>query len=172
MAGLVLSRSRQELAPRPESRLVLGARDAQSGAASKSDIKISGCPNGCGQHHVASIGLQGGVRKVGDKLVPQYHLMLGGGVSGKGAVFGRLVARIPARRIPEAVDRLLAHFDGHRTAGEDPRAFFQRLGLEEAKGLVADLALLDEKSATADDFIDLGSTTPFEVIAGESECAV
>jgi sulfite reductase beta subunit-like hemoprotein len=43
-------------------------------------IKISGCPNGCGQHHIAGIGFQGSVRKLGDKVVPQYFVMLGGGV--------------------------------------------------------------------------------------------
>ena len=149
----------------------LTAKHADDGPAANADIKISGCPNGCGQHHVSAIGLQGGVRKVGEKLVPQYHLLLGGGVDGNGATFGRLVARIPARKIPEAVDRLLAHFEHHRAAGEDPRAFFTRLKLEDAKQLVADLAVLDAASATADDYVDLGSTVPFEVVATEGECA-
>ena len=42
-------------------------------------IKISGCPNGCGQHHIASIGFQGSVRKVGPRAVPQYFVLVGGG---------------------------------------------------------------------------------------------
>ncbi|MGH6692750.1 MAG: nitrite/sulfite reductase, partial [Gammaproteobacteria bacterium] len=57
------------------------------------DIKISGCPNGCGQHHVAAIGFQGSVRKVGDKALPQYFVLVGGGavVVALGAVgFGPL----------------------------------------------------------------------------------
>jgi sulfite reductase (NADPH) hemoprotein beta-component len=149
----------------------LTAKGADDGAAASADIKISGCPNGCGQHHVSAIGLQGGVRKIGEKLVPQYHLLLGGGVDARGAAFGRLVARIPARRIPEAVDRLLAHFEQHRSAGETPRAFFTRLKLEDAKALVADLAVMDEQTAGPDDFVDLGSTVPFEVVASEGECA-
>ncbi|MFT3843234.1 MAG: nitrite/sulfite reductase [Myxococcaceae bacterium] len=149
----------------------LKAKAADDGAAANADIKISGCPNGCGQHHVSAIGLQGGVRKIGEKLVPQYHLLLGGGVDARGATFGRLVARIPARRIPEAVDRLLAHFEKHRTPGEDPRAFFTRVKLEDAKALVGDLAVLDDATATPDDFVDLGSTVPFEVVAGDGECA-
>ena len=48
-------------------------------------IKISGCPNGCGQHHIAGLGFQGSIRKVGDKAVPQYFVMLGGGVDEHGA---------------------------------------------------------------------------------------
>lgn len=136
----------------------------------QTDIKVSGCPNGCGQHHVSAIGLQGGVRKVGDHLVPQYHLLIGGQVDKSGASFGRLVARIPARKIPEAVDRLIAHYDA-RGGGESPRDFFRKLDLAEAKKLVGDLAELNESTAKPEDFIDLGSTVQFKVVAGDGECA-
>jgi sulfite reductase (ferredoxin) len=135
------------------------------------DIKVSGCPNGCSQHHVAAIGLQGGVRKVGGQLAPQYHLTIGGGVDGAGARFGRLVAKVPARRVPEAVDRLIAHCAAHRGASESPRAYFQRLNLKEARRLVADLADLNEQNARAEDFVDLGSSVKFEVVALDGECA-
>ena len=60
------------------------------------NIRISGCPNGCGQHHVGSLGFQGSVRKVGGKAVPQYFVLVGGGVSNEGAHFGKVVAKIPA----------------------------------------------------------------------------
>ena len=71
------------------------------------DIKISGCPNGCGQHHIAGLGFQGSVRKVGDKAVPQYFVMLGGGVDD-----GRRHVR-PARREGAGP----AHPAGGRAAG-------------------------------------------------------
>src|ERR687898_877380 len=76
-------------------------------AAPDVHIKISGCPNGCGQHHVAGIGFQGSIRKVGDRAVPQYFVMLGGGAGPEGASFGRLTAKIPARRVPDAIQRLV-----------------------------------------------------------------
>jgi sulfite reductase (NADPH) hemoprotein beta-component len=69
------------------------------------DIKVSGCPNGCGQHHIAAVGFQGSLRKVDGKPAPQYFVMVGGGVSVDGATFGRLVAKIPARRGGIAVER-------------------------------------------------------------------
>src|SRR5262249_45400054 len=75
-------------------------------AADGTRIKISGCPNGCGQHHVATIGFQGSVRRLGARAVPQYFVMVGGGAHESGAVFGRLAAKIPARRITEAAERL------------------------------------------------------------------
>lgn len=137
--------------------------------AAQADIKISGCPNGCGQHHVSTIGLQGGVRKIGDQLVPQYHLLIGGGVDRDGAHFGRLVARIPARKIPLAVDRLIAHYEATAQEGESPRMFFRRMELAEAKKLVAGLAELTEATATPEDFVDLGSSVAFKVVAGEGE---
>ena len=83
-------------------------------AAGYADIKISGCPNGCGQHHVASIGFQGSIRKLGDRAVPQYFVMVGGGADGEGASFGRVAAKIPARRAPEAVDRLVGLYQAER----------------------------------------------------------
>ena len=102
-------------------------------------IKISGCPNGCGQHHVAAIGFQGSIRKLGDRVVPQYFLMLGGGAGQDAASFGRLTAKIPARRVPEAVDRLLKLYEEEHTTGETAPAFFHRVDLALAKAAVADL---------------------------------
>ena len=61
----------------------LRARPELVAAAPGLDIKISGCPNGCGQHHIAGIGFQGSVRKVGGRAVPQYFVMVGGGVDGR-----------------------------------------------------------------------------------------
>ena len=98
------------------------------------DIKISGCPNGCGQHHIAGLGFQGSVRKVGDKAVPQYFVMLGGGVDGGRASFGRIAAKVPARRIPEAVDRLVALYTAEGGPGETARSFFRRLEVPAGEG--------------------------------------
>jgi len=112
------------------ARLIEEGLETQPGlgrAASDVHIKISGCPNGCGQHHVASIGFQGSIRKRGDRPVPQYFMMLGGGAGPDGASFGRLTAKIPARRIPEAVNRMLRLYEEERTSGETATAFFLRV---------------------------------------------
>src|SRR5690606_23209572 len=79
------------------------------------DIKVSGCPNGCGQHHIAAVGFQGSLRKIDGKPAPQYFVMVGGGVSVDGATFGRLAAKIPARRGPAAVERLAEYYAAERT---------------------------------------------------------
>ncbi|HEX8111596.1 MAG TPA: hypothetical protein VF516_27890, partial [Kofleriaceae bacterium] len=67
-------------------------------AARGLDVKVSGCPNGCGQHYIAGIGFQGGMRKVTGRPAPQYLVYVGGGIRADGADFGRLLGKVPARR--------------------------------------------------------------------------
>ena len=134
-------------------------------------IKISGCPNGCGQHHVAGIGFQGSIRKVGDRVVPQYFVMLGGGVDGEHASFGRIAAKVPARRLTETVDRLLTLYRAERTDGEQPAPFFRRVEAGRIKSLLADLETMNVNDTTPDDFIDLGDTTTFVPEVMDGECA-
>jgi sulfite reductase (NADPH) hemoprotein beta-component len=73
----------------------LAARPDHVAAAGDLDVKISGCPNGCGQHHVAGLGFQGSARRVGGKAAPQYFVMVGGGVHDGGARFARLAPGRP-----------------------------------------------------------------------------
>ncbi|MCI0343701.1 MAG: nitrite/sulfite reductase [Planctomycetales bacterium] len=138
-------------------------------------IKVSGCPNGCGQHLIAGIGFQGGVRKVGGRPVPQYHLFLGGGPRGDGTAIARLVAKIPARRIPEAVEGLIGLYDAEKSPGEEPNPFFARVPPDRVRDLLRDLGEMDEATARPEDFADLGEegeeAKPFEVVAMKGECA-
>ena len=134
------------------------------------DIKMSGCPNGCGQHHIAGIGFQGSVRKVGDRALPQYFVMLGGGVDDSGASFGRLAAKVPARRMPQVVERLVRLYIDERNPGEPARAFFRRIDLKRIKGLLSDLETLLPENAAPEDFIDLGESAEFKVETQEGEC--
>jgi sulfite reductase (NADPH) hemoprotein beta-component len=136
------------------------------------DIKISGCPNGCGQHHIATIGFQGSLRKVGGRAVPQYFIQVGGGIDPDGTTFGRLAAKVPARRAPEALERLVRLYARERQPGQSPVAFFRTLAVPAVKALLADLETLTPDTATAADFIDLAETTPFRPETTEGECAV
>jgi sulfite reductase (NADPH) hemoprotein beta-component len=139
--------------------------------ASDATIKISGCPNGCGQHHVATIGFQGSVRKLGDRVVPQYFLMLGGGQAQDGACFGRLTAKIPARRVPEAIDRLLHLYQEERSHGESARTFFHRVDVARAKAAVADLEQLTPEDVLPQDYIDPGEDRAFNPEVMDGECS-
>ncbi|MBI4263542.1 MAG: nitrite/sulfite reductase [Acidobacteria bacterium] len=135
------------------------------------DIKISGCPNGCGQHHIAAIGFQGSVRKVGGRAVPQYFVLVGGGTTEAGASFGRVVSKIPARRLTEAVDRLIVLYRVRRQDGESLGAFFRRVPPAVASDALKDLAELQPQDTTADDYIDLGESQAFAPEVMDGECA-
>ena len=135
------------------------------------DIKISGCPNGCGQHHIAAIGFQGSVRKVGDRALPQYFVLVGGGSTDSGASFGRVVSKIPVRRLTTAIDRLLTLYQERRTPGESLGAFFRRIPAAIATDALKDLAELRQDETTADDWVDLGETHTFETVVMDGECA-
>ena len=145
----------------------LRARPALAGGASDLSIKVSGCPNGCAQHHVAGIGLQGSARRLGDGAIPQYFVLLGGGVANGEARFGRLAAKIPARRVPAAVERLLALHRAEAAPNESATAFLARLDLARAKEALRDLTEISEASAGPDDHVEPGEEGPFKVGEGE-----
>jgi sulfite reductase (NADPH) hemoprotein beta-component len=158
---------------------VQNALSAATGAAADAvkaseslDIKISGCPNSCGQHHVAALGFHGTMRRVGGQTVPEYQLHLGGGIAREGATFGRQIVKLPARRVPDAVIRLLELYQKERTEGEAPLAYFRRVEPDVVKKAVADLAEFDAATAKAEDWLDHGDETPFKVAIGQGECAV
>jgi sulfite reductase (NADPH) hemoprotein beta-component len=140
-------------------------------AADGAQIKISGCPNGCGQHHIATFGFQGSVRRLGGKAVPQYFVMVGGGTTNAGATFGRTAAKIPARRIPEVVDRLIALYQREKAAEESAPSFFQRVDLARVTLELQDLQRLTAEDAEALDFVDLAETGEFAPEVMDGECS-
>jgi len=140
-------------------------------SAGPADIKISGCPNGCGQHHVASIGFQGSIRRVGARAIPQYFVMVGGGADAEGAVFGRVAAKIPARRCPEAVERLVAMYRDERRDGEPLAEFFRRVDLARVRSALSDLERMSEADARPEDFIDLAEDRDFAPEVMDGECS-
>jgi sulfite reductase beta subunit-like hemoprotein len=135
------------------------------------NIKISGCPNGCGQHHVAGIGFQGSLRKVGGRPAPHYFVMVGGGTTPAGTTFGRHAATIPARRCDAAVERLVQLFRDEHQPGESALGFFQRVELGAVKTALQGLDRLSPDDAQPEDFIDLAEQTAFDPTVQEGECS-
>ena len=138
-------------------------------------IKMSGCPNGCSQHHVADIGFYGASIKVGEHTIPAYIPHVGGVYEGGSVEFGhRLKLRLPAKRVPEAIERWIRHYEGERSGEEETfRGFAERVGTGDLEDLVRDLAMpADFGIETMNQFIDWNRDVPFQVIRGEGECAV
>jgi sulfite reductase beta subunit-like hemoprotein len=137
-------------------------------------IKMSGCPNGCGQHHIADIGFYGASIKVGEHTIPAYIPHVGGTYEGGDVEYGhRLKARLPAKRVPEAVERWIRFYESDREEGEPFKAFVERVGTQEFEAQVKDLTLpIEFNLDNMNYFIDWTKKVPFEVVRGEGECAV
>ena len=137
------------------------------------NIKMSGCPNGCSQHHIGSIGFYGASLKLGERTMPAYipHL---GGRSQADATFGkRLKARIPAKRVPEAVERWLRFYESERSDGELFADFVERIGTEDFEKQIKDLTMPAEFDLdNMLQFVDWSRSEPYKVERGEGECAV
>ena len=137
-------------------------------------IKMSGCPNGCSQHHIANIGFYGASIKVGEHTVPAYVAHIGGRYEGGEVIYGqRLKVRLAAKRVPEAVERWLRLYEAERTEGEEFNAFAERVGTTRFEDEVRELAMPIEFSLeNMSHFIDWQRKEPFQVIRGEGECAI
>jgi sulfite reductase beta subunit-like hemoprotein len=150
------------------------AMDISDELTRRVNVKISGCPNGCGQHHVGSIGFTGASIKVGEHTIPAYIPHVGGVFEGGDVKFGtRLKLRLPAKRVPDAIERWIGHYESNRNDGEEWNDFAERVGTAELEALVKDLSMpVDFGLETMNTFIDWNRNVPFEVIRGEGECAV
>jgi sulfite reductase beta subunit-like hemoprotein len=137
-------------------------------------VKMSGCPNGCSQHHIANIGFYGASLKVGDRQMPAYIPHVGGNYEGGEVVFGqRLKSRLPAKRVPEAVERWIRMYEAERNDGEEFNAYAERVGTEPFEAAVKELTLpVDFSLETMQEFIDWNRSSPYKVERGEGECAI
>jgi sulfite reductase beta subunit-like hemoprotein len=137
-------------------------------------IKMSGCPNGCGQHHIGTIGFYGASLKVGERQMPAYIPHIGGRATDGDIAFGkRLKSRLPAKRVPDAVERWLRMYEAERSEGENFEAYAERVGNERFEAEAKDLTLPAEFSLeTMGEFIDWNRSSPYKVVRGEGECAI
>lgn len=134
-------------------------------------IKISGCPNSCGQHHIANIGFYGGAKKFSGQQVPTYQMMLGGSLEPGEARYAKPVVRIPSKNIPGAVEALLRLYREERMAGEGFNAFLIRYGMDQLKVVLKPFTELPLPSEAPDRYIDYNSEEAFSVQTGPGECA-
>ena len=148
------------------SRALEGQNDPE---IKKLRIKISGCPNSCGQHHIADIGFYGNVRKISDQQAPYYQLLLGGRVSADGVRFARQIMPVPARPIPGIIAELLTFYQQDRQPGESFNAWVSRTP---DKAIIERLRpLVEVTNSTEDIFLDWGDREAFSLKLGRGECA-
>ncbi len=101
-------------------------------------LHVTGCPNGCGQHWIADIGLEGKKIKFEGKLTDAYYFSLGGAVGQHAGIARTVGYRCAAPLVPDAIERLLRHFLGGRGPGENLRSWFARHSNDELRAQLAD----------------------------------
>ncbi|HTE54207.1 MAG TPA: nitrite/sulfite reductase [Kofleriaceae bacterium] len=155
----------------------LAERDvaALNGTAADLDrlhIKVSGCFNSCGQHHVADIGFLGVSRNVGGRRVAHFQLVVGGEWDNNGGSYGLAIGAFPSRRIPEVVDRLTSVWLRDRQPGERLQAFIQRVGRARIKETLEDLRHVPGYDEDRSLYTDWGDAREYTIgDMGVGECA-
>jgi sulfite reductase (ferredoxin) len=135
-------------------------------------IKISGCFNSCGQHHVADLGFYGVSRKIAGYAVPHFQVVLGGEWSHNGGSYGLPVMAIPSKNIPDAVTRLVGRYADGRKDGEIFKDFIKRMGKAELKTLLEDLSRPPGNPSDRSIFTDWGDPREYSLgDMGVGECA-
>lgn len=133
-------------------------------------IKISGCMNACGQHNMANIGFQGMTVKAGSLVAPASQVLLGGGVEGNGqGRFADKIIKIPSKRSPEALCRILDDYYTNKQSVEGFNHYYDRKGFDYFYQLLKDLSATD--NLVQEGFIDWGNTLHYEMAIGVGECA-
>jgi sulfite reductase beta subunit-like hemoprotein len=137
-------------------------------------IKMSGCPNGCSQHHIANIGFYGASIKVGEHTIPAYVAHIGGVYENGEVKYGtRLKVRMPAKRVPDIVEAWIKLYEAEREEGEAFNDFALRVGTKAFEDAARPLAIPAQFGLdTMTEFIDWTKDVPFVVARGEGECAV
>ena len=135
-------------------------------------IKISGCFNSCGQHHVADLGFYGISRKIAGYTVPHFQVVLGGQWTENAGSFGLAMTAVPSKRVPDVVTRLTENYIQGRNKDESFQDYVRRIGKVEVKGLLDDLTTVPPFEEDPSFYTDWGDTRVFTTgDMGKGECA-
>ena len=135
-------------------------------------IKISGCFNSCGQHHVADLGFYGVSRKMAGYAVPHFQVVLGGEWENNAGSYGLPVVAVPSKNIPQVVTRLTDRYVADRQNDESFKSFVKRIGKAEIKSLLEDLTRLPTDDVRESFFSDWGDPREYSLgDLGVGECA-
>ena len=137
-------------------------------------VKMSGCPNGCGQHHVADIGFHGAAAKAPGGQVPAYELFLGGSYDEGDARIGlRVKTKVPAKRVPEAVRAVIDQYQQDRNDGEAFKDYAARVGAATFEPILAGFKEVPELGReTIEQYMDWDKTIIYKLERGEGECSI
>ncbi len=135
-------------------------------------IKISGCFNSCGQHHVADLGFYGVSRNKNGYTVPHFQVLLGGEWGNNAGTYGLAIGAVPSKRIPETIDLITNRYRAERLPNESFQAFIKRIGKAECKKMIDDFTAVPAHDVDASFYSDWGDPREFSIgDIGVGECA-
>ncbi|MGI9565612.1 MAG: nitrite/sulfite reductase [Nitrosopumilus sp.] len=147
---------------------------------SDSSIKISGCPNSCGQHGIATIGFFGGGARVGKDMYPNYQMSLGGRSDGD-TMLGQTCLRVPAKRVIPVILKIIESFKKHKKTDDTLKSWIHRVvsnsedseikSIGDLKKILEPLTVPPTKEEDPDFYLDYGSDTSYHTKTGKGECA-
>lgn len=145
-----------------------------------STIKISGCPNSCGQHEVATIGFYGGASRVNNTLAPTYNMLLGGS-TGENASLGKVFTRVPAKKIIDVVLKVIELYRQEKSEGESLDEWISKVlkgegtatvkNSQNLKTVVDNVAQLPSPEESPESYMDYGNDGKFTARTARGECA-
>jgi sulfite reductase (ferredoxin) len=145
-----------------------------------STIKVSGCPNSCGQHEIATIGFFGGASRIGSVMAPTYTMMFGGSAGEKGEL-GRVIMRVPAKRVIDTVLKIIEIYRKEHREGETLRSWLDEVlrgkatgsihDVEDIKRTLAAVVELPPVDQEPESYQDYGSDARFTAKTARGECA-
>ena len=145
-----------------------------------STIKISGCPNSCGQHEVATIGFYGGATRLGNSMAPIYTMLFAGS-TGETGELGKIVMRVPAKRVIDVVLKIIECYKEEKNGNETLHDWVYKISigqgngktktLEDIKKILAPVIKLPSFSENPDSYKDYGTDSNFIAKTARGECA-
>jgi sulfite reductase (ferredoxin) len=156
-----------------ELRTRLAAKSFTADEAVKNlRIKVSGCFNSCGQHHIADLGFYGTTLTIGNRKVPHFQVVLGGKWQDNAGSYGLPLVRIPSKRIPEAIDRITDRYVRERNTSETFQEFVARIGKKELRAMLEDLTKIPPYEVDPSYYSDWGDPREYTIgDMGVGECA-
>jgi sulfite reductase (ferredoxin) len=145
-----------------------------------STIKISGCPNSCGQHEIATVGFFGGASRIGDMMAPTYTMLFGGSAGEQGEL-GRAIMRVPAKRVIETVQEIIKIYKTEKQDGQTLSQWINKIlkgeginrvsNVEDMKRLLVQVTQLAPVEKEPESYKDYGNDVKFTAKTARGECA-
>jgi sulfite reductase (ferredoxin) len=145
-----------------------------------STIKISGCPNSCGQHEIATIGFFGGASRIGTAMAPTYTMLFGGS-AGEHGELGRTIMRVPAKRVIDIVHKVIEIYKQEKRSSETLNQWIDIIlkgegtgsikNIENIKAILTPVAQLPSIDQDPESYTDYGTDTKFSAKTARGECA-